>query len=825
MDLERWERLKAVFATLLELPLEERGARLAATLPDDPSLVAEVEDLLAAHGDAGDFYDRGALAVPEVRQKLDEVGPGTRLGPYRVLRELGRGGMGAVYLAERDEPGFHQQVAIKLIKRGMDTDEIVRRFRAERQILASLSHPNIARLLDGGSAPDGRSYFVMELIEGRPITAFAEAGGFDVEARLGLFLKVAAAVQSAHQSLVVHRDLKPANVLVDAAGEPKLLDFGIAKLLDPAGTRTALTGARRGPMTPDYASPEQRDGRPVTTATDVYSLGILLYELLVGLSPAAVERRLGAGWAERPPSQAVRALADPRDGDKRRLAHRVAGDLDTIIGKALEMEPERRYGTAAAFAEDVQRHLTQRPVLARRPTLAYRLGRTVVRHKLVAALALGICLLAITATAAAIALYQAKKEVETQRRTSETANEIMSELLKAGPGQRRGESRIVRRLLNQDPSLQKATMAPLFEKIGRTYSDLGLYAKAEECLRRALVLREAQRESGHDADLTLAGNLTALGDATREIEKYEDSQRSYERALELKEQRLEDDELPLAEDLNGLGLVALAQGRYKEAHAAFERARAIGRQAGDEGEKALAIALNNLGTLAAAQGQFTKARLIFGAIYRYQRMLSGDDDPDTLEHENNLAFALTNLGDDARAELLYRDIADRRRRLLGIDHPDFVASLLPLVIVQRKLGRLREARANLEEILKIRGAYGLPHDETEAETWNMLGSISADQGDLEIAGSAYAQSYEFYRALAGDHRRDMANVLQRKARVRQRQGDLAGAIALVRQSVAVLGPAPGLEPLDSSSSRQLLAELLRQARPATPSSVPPSIPH
>jgi serine/threonine protein kinase len=335
MKIERWQRIKDVFATLLELAPAERAARLAATLPDDPSLAAEVESLLAAHDGADDFYERGALAaVPEVRQQLEGPIPGTLLGPYRVIRELGRGGMGAVYLAERDEPGFHQRVAIKLVKRGMDTDEIVRRFRAERQILASLSHPNIARLYDGGSAPDGRPYFVMEYIEGQPITTFAEEHKLSGEARLRLFLKVTAAVQSAHQSLVVHRDLKPANLLVDGTGEPKLLDFGIAKLLDPDGSESALTRSNRSPMTPDYASPEQKAGGPATTATDVYGLGLLLYELLVGLAPGTVERRLGSGWAERPPSQAVKALAAPADAAKRRLARHLGGDLDTIVATA-----------------------------------------------------------------------------------------------------------------------------------------------------------------------------------------------------------------------------------------------------------------------------------------------------------------------------------------------------------------------------------------------------------------------------------------------------------------------------------------------------------
>src|SRR6185295_17914412 len=385
------------------------------------TLAIEIRDLAAAHDREGEIIEAGALAAAPDLAALP-VGSilGLRIGPYRLLSELGRGGMGAVYLAERDDPTFVQRVALKLIQRGLDGAEIVRRFVHERQILAGLAHPYIARLLDGGTADDGRPYFVMEHIEGVRITEHAATHRLGLEARLRLILKVCSAVQYAHQNLVVHRDLKPGNVLVDRDGTPKLLDFGIAKLLEPSdpASLTLATAPDLRPMTPEYASPEQLEGRPITTATDVYGLGALLYELLVGMSPRGVERRLGPGWAERPASQALRALETRGEADAKRPpdggARRLSGDLDTILGKALEEEPARRYPTAAALADDLERALDRRPVSARRPSFAYRAGRTIARHKLATAFIIALVALAAGATFSAIEIARGRDRAEAQ---------------------------------------------------------------------------------------------------------------------------------------------------------------------------------------------------------------------------------------------------------------------------------------------------------------------------------------------------------------------------------------------------------------------------
>jgi non-specific serine/threonine protein kinase/serine/threonine-protein kinase len=478
---ERFQRCEELFHAAVALPDDERDAFLQRSCADDAPLRADVERLLAAHASAGDFISSPAIAAAGQWNADDESWIGRLVGPYRVVREIGRGGMGAVYLAERADGQYQQRVALKVIKRGMDTEQVLARFRAERQILASLDHPNIARLLDGGSTDQGVPFFAMEYIEGEPIDAWAARRELSVEDRLRLFLQVCGAVAYAHQNLVVHRDIKPLNILVTSEGVPKLLDFGIAKVLhqDADEATSTVTGMRL--LTPEYASPEQIEGRHATTVSDVYALGVVLYELLTGRSPYRTRGRTPVELVE-----AVRTTDPERPsavGGTEKLRRRLRGDLDTILLTALRKEPTRRYPSVEQLAGDVRRHLDGLPVRARPDTFRYRAGKFVGRNRVpvAAGALLGLALLGGTAATAYQAQQARAAQAVAERRFADVrklANSLLfdyHDAIRDLRGARPVRERMVRDALGyldelagesrEDPSLQRE-LAGAYQRIG-----------------------------------------------------------------------------------------------------------------------------------------------------------------------------------------------------------------------------------------------------------------------------------------------------------------------------------------------------------------------
>ncbi len=495
-----WHLAEELFAAALALPEDEREAMLAGRVAGDPELARIVRTLLDADSRAGPFLEEAvsagcaAVAAAELDARI-----GQRVGPYRLVRLLGRGGTSAVYLGVRADEEFRHEVAVKLVRSGLDDAELGRRLKAERQILAGLDHPHIARLLDGGTTGDGVPYFVMERIEGESLDRYCDRERLPIRRRLELFQTVCAAVQYAHRNLVVHRDLKPGNVLVTNEGVVKLLDFGIAKLLAPelaaeTGGETLLPGR---PMTPAYASPEQVSGEPITTASDVYSLGVLLYELLTGRRPypaAATPGELERLVREHPPEPPSAAVLRPAAGDRDALSLAAArserpeslgrllkGDLDNILLHALRKEPARRYGSALELAEEVQRHLDGRPVLARQDSVSYRAGKFARRHR--AALAGAAAALA-GLVAFAISTAIQKAEIARQRDRAEQVSSMLVRLFElAGPGG--GPALTARDLLGRGSEEvarlggQPETQALLLETLAHLYEELGLYAETE----------------------------------------------------------------------------------------------------------------------------------------------------------------------------------------------------------------------------------------------------------------------------------------------------------------------------------------------------------
>ncbi len=457
MTSEQWQRVKTIVSEARAKDPAERAAYVRTACGGDQTLWREASSLLDSLDRVGDRFEtpvvgtpgagaalRALIGVDALSESPADSMIGRRLGPYEIQRELGRGGMGAVYLASRIDAEFTQQVALKITKRGMDTDAIVRRFRTERQILAGLNHPHIARLLDGGTTPDGQPYIVMEYVDGQPITTYCDANRQSVVERIRLFRQVVAAVADAHQHLIVHRDIKPSNVLVSVDGRPKLLDFGLATILSPDPAGSGETESIKGWMTPDFASPEQIQGGRVTTASDIYSLGVLLYELLCGRRPFVrrlrgpdLVRAVDTQNAERPSAALVRdepdtgpagvtavtadAISAARSTTAVRLQRALRGDLDNIVLKALNRDPARRYRAAQELSEDLQRHLEGRPVSARRDTFVYLATRFVRRHTAASA---AIALLAVTLVAATVvttaqARIAERARIQAERRFSD----------------------------------------------------------------------------------------------------------------------------------------------------------------------------------------------------------------------------------------------------------------------------------------------------------------------------------------------------------------------------------------------------------------------
>src|SRR5687767_12368922 len=502
---ERWQQVKHLLADALELDTGRQQQFLDSACADDVELRAEVDLLLAHRVDTGsDLIEQCAADAALLRFDADNNGtkPGNRIGPYKILSEIGRGGMGAVFLAERDDQHYRQQVAIKLIKPGLGGDQIQRRFRNEMQILAELNHANIARLFDAGETSDGQPYLVMEYVEGNPINRYCDEKQLSTEQRLNLFCTVCAAVQYAHQHLVIHRDIKPGNILVTSDGVPKLVDFGIAKLLDQTTIGPELTATAMPFMTPQYASPEQLRGESVTTATDVYSLGVVLYELLSGRSPYRFKSRI-------PHEMAKTICEDAPEKPQKRLN----ADLDNIVLMAMRKEPQRRYPTAEQFAEDIQRHLNGLPVRARHDTFSYRAGKFIRRQKVAvtaAALVLITLIVGIVATTWQARVARAERE-RSERRFNEVrqlANSIVFEVHDAVwnlPGSTPARSLIVQRGLKYLDSLAKDAagdrglqreLAAAYEKLGAvqytpSVAHLGDLPGALESHRKAAALREA----------------------------------------------------------------------------------------------------------------------------------------------------------------------------------------------------------------------------------------------------------------------------------------------------------------------------------------------
>ncbi|MGD8277308.1 MAG: serine/threonine-protein kinase, partial [Gemmatimonadota bacterium] len=791
---DRWEEVDALLERALDVPPGERDAFLAEACRDDPELLARVRELVELSRDEGDERlgpGAGLLrAAFAGRDGADAESPdeltGTTVGPYRLTRVLGVGGMGAVYLAERTDGAFEREVAVKVLRASLDAQGVLERFRLERQILATLSHAAIAQMIDGGITEDGRPALVMEYVEGVPIDRFAEEHGLDVEARIRLLLPVAEAVEHAHRHLVVHRDIKPSNILVTRDGTVKLLDFGTAKILEaPESDVPALaTRPEARFVTPEYAAPEQLLGEAVSTQTDVYALGGLLYELLTGVRPYSrrgsetVLERMIKGDEPTAPSAAILpggSGADARAGRSRlksgisalpgmtpdALRRRLSGDLDAILLRALQTLPEARYASVAAFREDLERHLSGHPVAARGDAITYRMRRFLKRHRRLA-IVIGGALLIAAGSAIGLLLQRravleqwnrAEAAAEAANQQAETARQVTTFLVDlfrgSDPLATRGDTTTVRGILERgkariDSELadQPVVRAELLGALARVYANLGEYEDATALLERDVALR---RDSIADRP-GLAGSLLQLAHTHRQAREFEASLDPY-RAV-IAEAAAHADDRTIAEARIGLASSLLFLSRVDSAEVQLRMAIDDSQFHADT---LFRNAQSSLAGLLRRRGDLGGADSLYAQLIEEQRRTPWMDAIGFGNLLNNLAIVRRMRGDPESSRELYAEAFDSVDTILGPGHPTSLMLSGNIARLYHELGRTDEALRIYRQRVAAAREQWPDGDWHTAEVLMNLGAELVTQGRATEAIDPLVESVDLAIAQIGNH--------------------------------------------------------------------------
>jgi serine/threonine protein kinase/tetratricopeptide (TPR) repeat protein len=794
----RWQRIQSLFDELADVGDEERAARLASSCADDPDLKQSVEALLKSDRNDADYLVQvvGCAAESLLEQHQDRL-LNTHIGPYLVTAILGHGGMSTVYRGERAAAQYRQSVAIKVLHQATMHPRLLSRLHSERHILATLDHPSIARLIDSGELPNGTPYLVMEHVDGESIDAYCDGRRLGIRARLELFVQVCSAVQFAHRNLVVHRDIKPSNILVTNEGTPKLLDFGIAKLLAPESLSHTLpvTRLQERILTPENAAPEQVLGRPITTATDIYALGVLLYRLLTGRSPyrllsysqLQLERAICMDDPPRASHAAAARLNGEKEADRRRvtacratsperLRALLAGDLDAIIAMAMRKEPDRRYASVQAMAEDINRHLQGSAVLARQGDWRYTFFKFARRHWLgVVAIAAVFLLLAVVA---GVTLWQnqriemAREATAQERDRAQQVSAFLVEVFsQADPFNAQGREPTAKELLDRgaakimgNMTLQPEVRAQLLESIGIAYRRQGLSEQAIPLFEQTLAIRRQERPTDNRRIATALANLArALTEAGHLT-----SARDYlEQALAVARSGKEPDSIEMAEILVQFGHLELgARSQPDQAIKFFDAALAIYRHA--PGNQALAMA----------------------------------------ETLTALASTATWMDDYALAERYSRQALQIFQANLSRKHPDYAVALAHLGYVLTERGKYAEAEPMLNEALEIERIVFGARDPRVAETEEHLGVLYERRGDFvrAIAATKAAVDIDTERLgpahyVTGYDQHALANLYLKTGNLAEAESSARGALAIYAQSL----PA---QHLYVASTRQLLGEIL-----------------
>ena len=833
MSSSQWSRAASLLNALLEADPVDPDAWLDDRCGDEPALREEVWSLWRAYEEgplSGDMRGADWLGasgvVPESIADTPAVAfeAGARIGAYRVTGEIGVGGMGVVYRAERDDGDYDQTVAIKLLQRRLHVDDADTRFRAERQVLASLEHPNIARLLDGGVTEGGRPYLVMEHVDGVPITQYAEANALGLDARLDLLLQVADAIQAAHSSLVVHRDLKPSNVLVtetEAGPSVKLLDFGVAKLLDdslPVTRPVTRTGHHL--ITPSYAAPEQVRRGDISVATDVYQLGVLAYELLTGGRPFDTQdkrltevERLVVETDPTRPSQETTPAAVP--------ARALRGDLDTIILQALRKEPGRRYRSVEALAADLRRHRRQEPIHARTATLRYRAQKFVHRHRWGLSTTVGIALFMVGVL---VAVLHEREQARQEARTAERVSGFLVRIFEsADPNQSQGDTLTARTLLQRGRDRlsalddEPAVQAEMMHVLGQTHRRLAQYEAADTLLQRAFALRSSVHGDVHPATLE---SLSALALLRRDRGHFPAADTLLRKVIRVRRALRGDTHPSVVKALMYRGFVQRRRGHLAGAEKSLEQALAAKRQQSGAPDMLTAELLFNQAALLRQQGRYKDALPLQRRSLRLARERTDGPHPGIVANLGNLALLRNEQSDPAAADSLYRSAIEQATALYGPEHPQVALWTGNLGTVHLEQFRYVPADSLFRRALAIdRAVHEMPHPNAALHLDN-LADTHSEAGRYAAADSTYRRAVVMMRQVHEPPHPRVANTLRDHGQLLMRAGRLDSAAATLARSVAMYRKVRPADHPDLETARLRLATAqLRRGRPSTADSI------
>lgn len=831
------DELEQAFTHALGLDEAERDVYLAELHDRDPELCDAVGRLLLADAeDDAALRDPVAESVSRLGGVSDDRWIGKTVGVFQITERIAAGGMGVVFLGARSDGQYEQQVAIKIMSAQLLTRDASARFRAERQILANLDHPYIASLIDGGMTEEGLPYLVLDYIDGLPIDRYCDEHQLEVRDRLELFGKVCEAVDYAHRKLVVHRDLKPSNILIDGKGNPRLLDFGIAKLISAESLNHTVAMTRAGivAMTPEYASPEQVRGEPVSVATDVYSLGVLLYKILCGRMPYAGVGDLPGSITQAilevepsRPSTALTAHTGPHGGDKSdreisslrgtstaRLKNVLSGDLDNIVLAALRKQAERRYATVRQLQQDINNYLQHRPVLARGDSLVYLTGKFVRRNRW--AVAAGAAFLAVVVGLTSFYTAQVTEERDRAQLAAATAARVsafMQSLFETSdPSQSRGESITARSLLDKgaqridrELSDQPAIRAAMQDVMGGAYRGLGLYEQSRALLGDAIETRRGLYGDEHPEVLETLSRIAGLAHSTGE---YETSERLHRESLELSRAIYGEEHSTTAMLLGRLGTTVFEQGRYEDARSLYESALEIHERTSPGADSEKAIVMHGFGWLLTNMGEFETAESMLRTSVAMLRETLGEAHPEIPAAMNHLTYVLMDTGQWDEAEITMREGLALSLRIYGEEHPDVSGDLFTLGTILQNKGEYAEAedlyRQGLAADIKM---LGEDHPYIATDKNNLAGALRA-QGEYQEALVLYRESLALNQQLHGGEHPETATSMSNLAIALAELGSFDEANGLFQDAYEIRKKILGEEHPSTLSGQYIYARYL-----------------